>query len=77
MKYYNANFHGDGLLDPDVREVRLFKKTTKARAKEFFLNLYKWLIFVLQKYFSNYVYLKDLCKHLKEIGISMFHTSLH
>ena len=36
MKYYNANFHGDGLLDPDVREVRLFKKTTKARAKEFF-----------------------------------------
>ena len=41
MKYYNANFHGDGLLDPDVREVRLFKKTTKARAKEFFLNLYK------------------------------------
>ena len=41
MKYYNANFHGDELLDPDVREVRLFKKTTKARAKEFFLNLYK------------------------------------
>ena len=34
-------------------------------------------IYVLRKYFSNYVYLKDLCKNLKEIGIYKLHRSLH
>ena len=36
IKYYNVDFHSDGLLDPDVRKVRSFYKTTKACAKELF-----------------------------------------
>ena len=35
VKSLNANFHSDGVLDPDVREVSSFQKTTKACAKEF------------------------------------------
>ena len=43
---------------------------TKACGKEIFV-LYRrsnW-IHILQKYFSNYVYLKDMYKNLNEIGI--------
>ena len=38
FKSYNANFHIDGLLDADVRDLPSFQKTTKACAEEFFLN---------------------------------------
>ena len=44
--------------------------------KFFSLHISNW-IYVLRKYFSNYVYLKDLCKNLKEIGIYKLHRSLH
>ena len=50
-----------------------FRKRQKHVLKNFFSSC-KW-IHALRKYFSNYVYLKDLCKNLKEIGISKLHRS--
>ena len=34
IKYYEVDFHSDGLLDTDVREVPSFQKKTKACGKE-------------------------------------------
>ena len=39
MKYYDADFHSDGLLDNDVREVSSFQKKTKAYTSEIFFEL--------------------------------------
>ena len=39
MKFYNANFDSDGLLDNGFREVRLFQKMkTKYLARTFFTH---------------------------------------
>ena len=34
IKYYEVDFHGDGLLDTDFREVPSFQKKTKVYGKE-------------------------------------------
>ena len=36
IKYYEVDFHSDGLLDTDVREVPSFQKKKKACDKEIF-----------------------------------------
>ena len=47
-----------------------FKKKTKEFGKEIVFppRSFNW-VHVLRKYFSNYVYLKDLNKNLNEIGV--------
>ena len=66
IKYYNANFHSDGLLDNDVREVPLFLKKEKNIWKGHFYQPHRsnW-IHVLWKYFPNHVFTKDMNKNLK------------
>ena len=75
VKYYNADFHGDGLLDNDVREVLSFQKKTKAFGKDLLFppRRSNWT-HKLWKYFSNYMFLRfleDMYKNLKEIGKTM------
>ena len=70
MKCYSANFHSDRLLDTDIREVPSLKKKTKAFGMDiFFPPRRSNLINVLWKYFSNYVFFKDMYKNVKEIGM--------
>ena len=54
-----------------------FRKQQKHVPRNFFSTSRSNWIHVLQKYFLNYVYLKDLYKTFKEIGISRLHRSLH
>ena len=50
---------------------------TKACGKEMFVPHHRSMwIDVLRKYFSNYVYLKDMYNFLKEIGIIQFVSKL-
>ena len=44
-------------------------------SRNFFVYLYKW-IYLLQNYFSNYVYVKDIYKTLKGIGKIQFVSKL-
>ena len=54
-------FHSHRLFDTDVKEAPSFKKKTKASDKQIIFPPCRcnW-IHVLWKYFSNYVYLKDM-----------------
>ena len=85
IKNYNANFHNDGFFDTDVREVPSFQKNTKAFGKEIFSHPSRstW-IHVFQKYFLNYVYLKDMYYNFERnwnnsgcIKVENFHKSLN
>ena len=53
-----------------------FRKRQKHAPRNFFSTRRSNWIHVLRKHFSNYIYLKDLYKNLKEIGISKLHRSL-
>ena len=60
----------------DVREVPSFQKTTSMCQGIFSHPVEVTGFMYLMKYFSSFVYLKDLYKSLKEIEISKRHRSL-
>ena len=50
IKYYNADFHSDGLLDPDVRKSTFILENDKSPCQEIF----SYLVEVTESiYFGN------------------------
>ena len=77
IKYFNAYFDGNELLFPFLYFTEQPPVSIKTKA---FIRRNVWFtpsnrIYLLQNYFSNYVYLKDM--YITLTGISKLHGHLH
>ena len=67
---YNANFHSDGLLDPECQRSIFILENDETMHQGIFSHPVEVTGFMnLGKYLLSYVYLKGLYKNLKEIEI--------
>ena len=75
---YNANFHSDGLLDPECQRSIFILENDETMHQGIFFHPVEVTGFMnLGKYLLSYVYLKDLYRNLKEIEIFKPHRSLN
>ena len=75
---YNANFHSDGLLDPECQRSIFILENDETMHQGIFSHPVEVTGFMnLGKYLLSYVYLKGLYKNLKEIEIFKSDWSLN